>query len=120
MKKQNRALAVLGLGAAAFFLLGRREAKAESSKAPSLKPGDVVDAGTVGSASPDRSYEFQVVVDAMTPGFSGGAMYRGEWRIAGDQQWTVASSIAGDSSFADPTAARNNALQAIAMFDDNQ
>ncbi len=118
MKKQNRALAVLGLGAAAFFLLGRREGKAADAKTPKLQVGNVVDEGVTQGAD-GAGYEFQVVVDSMTPGFATGVMYRGEWRQAGSSQWTVASSVAGASSFDSVEAARNNALQAIAKFDDN-
>jgi len=115
--KKNSGIILIGAAAAAYFLLG---SKKSSAKAPELKAGDVVDAGTMGSYDPNISYEWRVVVDSLTPGFGAGVMYRGEWRIAGDSQYTVASSASGASSFADPNDAKNNALQAIGLYDENQ
>ena len=118
--KKNSGIILIGAAAAAYFLLGSKKSSAKE-KAPELKAGDVVDAGTmIDQASGNVSYEWRVVVDSLTPGFGTGAMYRGEWRIAGDSQYTVASSASGASSFADPNAAKNNALQAIGLHDENQ
>ncbi len=117
--KKNSGIILIGAAAAAYFLLGSKKSSAKE-KAPELKVGDVVDAGIDNSYDPNTSYEWRVVVDSLTPGFGSGAMYRGEWRIAGTSQYTVASSASGASSFSDPNDAKNTARYALGLHDENQ